>query len=382
MQYNWTLNVDNFTFFDRLKICYFILNKSNRWTQGNLVYQFEVAMADFVGSKYAVYCSSGSTANTMIAMYLADKEKDKNIVVFPSTTWATSVSPFIREGFLPKFIDVSLEDLCINYDLLEDFVSKNKDNIAAIFPTSLLGFVPDIARLKNISETYGVRLMFDNCENTFGTFEGKNVSSFATSTTSTYFGHHLQSVEGGFVFTNDLEEYEYFLMLRNHGMTRSVTNNTKYANLDVDPRFDFYCIGNNFRNSEIHALTGLLDLKKADKHIETRKILYSLFETYLSDLYYLPPFDEKKEHVAFALPIIPIEQEKKQAAINYCNSKGIETRPIISGNLLRQTCFKQFGSYVDYPNSEFLHHNGFYVGLHTKLKNFDVRNLAKNLSTI
>ena len=77
MQYNWPLNVDNFTFFDRLKICCFILNKNNRWTQGNIVYQFELAMADFVGSKYAVYCSSGSTANTMIAMYLADKEKDE-----------------------------------------------------------------------------------------------------------------------------------------------------------------------------------------------------------------------------------------------------------------------------------------------------------------
>lgn len=379
---NWPLNVDNFNFFDRLKICSFILNKNNRWTQGDLVHKFELEMANFVGSRYAVYCSSGSTANTMIAMYLADKEKDKNIVVFPSTTWTTSVGPFIREGFVPKFIDVSLQDLCFNYDQLEDFVSKNKNNIAAIFPTSLLGFVPDIPRLKQIAQTYGVRLMFDNCENTFGTYGGKNVSSFVTSTTSTYFGHHLQSIEGGFVFTNDIEEYEYFLMLRNHGMTRSVTNNTKYANLDVDPRFDFYCIGNNFRNSEVHAMTGLLDIKKANKHIEARRRLYSLFETYLSDLYYLPPFDEKKEHVAFALPIIPLKQESKRLAINYCNSKGIETRPIISGNLLRQTCFKNYGNYNDYPNSEFLHQNGFYVGLHTKLKDQQVRNLALDLNTI
>lgn len=379
---NWPLNVDNFTIFDRLKICSFILNKNNRWTQGSLVHRFELAMADFVGSKYAVYCSSGSTANTMIAMYLADKEKDKNIVVFPSTTWTTSVGPFIREGFTPKFIDISLEDLCFNYDLLEEFVSKNKDNIAAIFPTSLLGFVPDIPRLKQISQTYGVRLMFDNCENTFGTYDGKNVSSFTTSTTSTYFGHHLQSIEGGFVFTNDVDEYEYFLMLRNHGMTRSVANNMKYANLDVDPRFDFYCIGNNFRNSEVHAITGLLDLKKAHKHIETRRRLYSLFNTYLCSLYYLPPFDEKKKHVAFALPIIPIKQKSKQLVINYCNSKGIETRPIISGNLLRQTCFKKYGNYADYMNSEFLHHNGLYVGLHTKLKDSDVINLAKDLNTI
>jgi CDP-6-deoxy-D-xylo-4-hexulose-3-dehydrase len=378
----WPLNVDNFTFLDRLKICSFILNKRNKWTQSNLVHQFELSMADFVGSKYALYCSSGSTANTIIAMYLADKEKDKKIVVFPSTTWTTSIGPFIREGFTPKFIDVSLDDLCFNYEQLEEFVSKNKDNIAAIFPTSLLGFVPDVNRLKHIAESYGVRLMFDNCENTFGSFNGKNISSFATSTTSTYFGHHLQSVEGGFVFTNSLEEYEYFLMLRNHGMTRSVTNNSKYANLDVDPRFDFYCIGNNFRNSEIHAITGLLDLKKASKHIETRCRLYSLFDDHLSDDYYLPPINDTIGNVAFALPIVPLKQEKKQLAINYCNSKQIETRPIISGNLLRQTCFKKFGNYADYPNSEFLHQNGFYIGLHTKLKESEVINLARDLNTI
>ena len=107
--------------------------------------------------------------------------------------------------------------------------------------------------------------MMDNCENTFGSFENQNISSFFTSTTSTYFGHQIQSVEGGFIFTNSKEEYEYFLMLRNHGMTRSLSEPQKYNNPDVDSRFDFYCLGNNFRNSDIHAFIGLLDLKRIHK---------------------------------------------------------------------------------------------------------------------
>lgn len=344
--------------------------------------QFESEMANFVGAKYAVYCSSGSTANTILAMNLADKEKTKKIVVFPSTTWTTSVGPFIREGFTPKFIDVNLDDLCFDYSKLEEFVSLNKKDIAAIFPTSLLGFVPDVNRLKQIAEFNGVKLMFDNCENTFGKFCDENISSFAPSTTSTYFGHHLQSVEGGFVFTNNKDEHDYFLMLRNHGMTRSVSDNSRYLNPEVDSRFDFHCIGNNFRNSELHAITGILDLKKADKHIKARKRLYSVYCESLSAKYILPREFPNREHVAFALPIICNSNEMKQKALEYCASNWIETRPIISGNLLRQTCFKKFGDFKDYRNSEFLHQNGFYVGLHTKLKEEEIRNLTDYLNNL
>jgi CDP-6-deoxy-D-xylo-4-hexulose-3-dehydrase len=315
-------------------------------------------------------------------MDLADKEKEKKIVVFPSTTWTTSVAPFVREGFTPKFIDINLSDFSFDYLALEKFVKENSNSIAAIFPTSLLGFVPNISLFKELSEKYSVRVMFDNCENTFGQFEGKNISSFFTSTTSTYFGHHLQSVEGGFVFTNDKNEYERFLMFRNHGMTRSVIDNQKYLNPDVDSRFDFYSLGNNFRNSEIHALIGLIDLGKAQEHIRKRVYLYESYYESLSADYILPSEFENRQHVAFALPIIIKDKTKKENAIKYCHSNGIETRPIISGNLLRQTCYKKFDDYKNYPNSEFLHQNGFYVGLHAKLKEEDIEKLVSNLNNL
>ena len=377
----WPLNVDNFTFLDRLKICKFILNKNNKWTQNGLVNQFELKMADFVGSKYAVFCSSGSTANTMVAMQLKDISS-KNTVIFPSTTWTTSVTPFIREGFTPKFIDINLEDFSFNYHSLEKFLQTESASVAAIFATSLLGFVPNISKLVELSHRYNVKIMFDNCENTFGKFEEKNVSSFTTSTTSTYFGHHLQSVEGGFVFTNNQQEYEYLLMLRNHGMTRSVVDNEKYLNKDVDSRFDFYCLGNNFRNCEIRSLIGMLDLKKADIHIAKRKYLYNVFASEVdSSKFILPETFENRDPVPFAFPIICKEFKMKKMGLDYCAANGIETRPIISGNLLRQTCFKKYGIAEEFPNSELLHHNGFYVGLHTKLKDNQVLELTDYLNS-
>lgn len=377
----WPLNVDNFTFLDRLKICSFILNKNNKWTQNGLVNQFELKMADFVGSKYAVFCSSGSTANTMVAMQLKDISS-RNIVIFPSTTWTTSVTPFIREGFTPKFIDINLEDFSFNYHSLEKFLQTESASVAAIFATSLLGFVPNISKLVELSHRYNVKIMFDNCENTFGKFEEKNVSSFTTSTTSTYFGHHLQSVEGGFVFTNNQQEYEYLLMLRNHGMTRSVADNEKYLNKDVDSRFDFYCLGNNFRNCEIRSLIGMLDLKKADIHIAKRKYLYNVFASEVdSSKFILPETFENRDPVPFAFPIVCKEFKMKKMGLDYCAANGIETRPIISGNLLRQTCFKKYGIAEEFPNSELLHHNGFYVGLHTKLKDNQVLELTDYLNS-
>ena len=380
MNIKWPLNVDNTTFLDRLKICSFFLNRKRKWTQGELVKDFEEKMANFIDCKYAIFCSSGSSANTLIAMQLKDTS-NKNIVIFPSTTWTTSITPFIREGFTPKFIDINLQDFSFNYHSLEKFLQVESASVAAIFATSLLGFVPDISKLIDLSQRYGVRLMLDNCENTFGRFEEQNVSSFVTSTTSTYFGHHLQSVEGGFVFTNSKEEHDYFLMLRNHGMTRSVIDNEKYLNKDVDPRFDFYCLGNNFRNCEIRSLIGMLDLKKADIHIAKRKSLFNVFESEIDESkFILPERYENRDPVPFAFPIICKEFKMKKMGLDYCAANGIETRPIISGNLLRQTCFKKYGIAEEFPNSEFIHHNGFYVGLHTKLKEKDVLNLIYYLN--
>lgn len=382
--YKWPLNVNNFNFLDKLKICKFIIDPRNRWTQDRQVKLFESKFANFVGSKYAILVSSGSTANTLIAMYLKDHVSDKNIIVFPSTTWVTSISPFIREGFDPKFIDVSLDDLAMDLDKLEDYLAHNSQKVACIFLTSLLGFTPDIERLIDISEKYKVRIMMDNCENTFGSFKNKNISKFFTSTTSTYFGHQLQSIEGGFIFTDNEEEYNYFLMARNHGMVRSLPKNKeKYLNPLVDERFDFNILGNNFRNTDLNAFIGQIDFEKRYHYIQQRKRLYEVFKENLNESKFLIPKEFKgRNHIPFSLPIICKENYKKDIILKFCESNGIETRPIISGNLLRQTCFKHYDDFNNYPVSEYLTLNGLYVGLYSKLKDKQIKNLTSELNKL
>jgi CDP-6-deoxy-D-xylo-4-hexulose-3-dehydrase len=370
---SWPLNDSNFTFLDRLKIAAFFLNKKNFWTMTNEVEKFEEQMRDYVGSKHAVFVSSGSTANTILAMYLKDKvyNKTKNTIVFPSTTWITSVSPFIREGFKPEFIDITLEDLSMDLKRLESYLIKNHQRVACVFITSLLGFVPSIQQLKKLEERYKVRIMLDNCESTLSQYDTKNISSYFTSTTSTYFGHQLQSVEGGFIFTNNDEEYEYFLLARNHGMVRGLkTNHEKYRNKDVDSRFDFNILGNNFRNTNINAFIGQLDFKRVEKYVNDRRDLYSYFEHAVEKTRGLIPINMrhgKVMDVPFCLPLIFKRKLVKECVIGYCNKNNIETRPIISGNLLRQTCLRDNFNPWAYKNSEFIHENGFYVGLHSKV---------------
>ena len=386
--FKWPLNNSSFTILDRVKICLFFLNFKNFWTQGKYVKKFEEKFAQFIGSKYAVFVANGSVANTLLAMYLKDNIKDekKKEIIFPSTTWTTSISPFLREGFTPKFIDISLNDFCLDLSLTEKYLKKNHNKVAAILCVSLIGQVPDIKKLQDLEKKYNVRILLDNCENTLGLYKDKNISSYFTSTTSTYFGHQLQSVEGGFVFTNSEVEYNYFLMARNHGMTRSLSvyqiDTKKYQNPDVNPLFDFNIVGNNFRNTDIHAFIGLLDFKRINNYIKDRTRIFDKISELLKDYnLILPKKLTNRVAVPFCYPVLSSDKKLIENLFTFCKENGIETRPIISGNLLRQTCYKKYGKYSDYPNSEFLHKNGFYFGVYPSITNKQL-NILKNINEI
>jgi len=382
--FNWPLNNSSFTYLDRMKLALFILNKNNFWTQSKYVKKIEKAFSDYMGVKYAVFVSSGSTANTLLAMHLKDHyySKVKNTVIFPSTTWTTSISPFIREGFKPKFIDINLQDFCLDLNATEKFLQKNYKNVAAILCVSLIGQVPDIEKLKYLEEKYKVKILLDNCENTLGLYKDKNISSYFTSTTSTYLGHQVQSVEGGFIFTNSEEEYEYFLMNRNHGMTRSLTiydiDSSKYKNPEVNKLFDFYSLGNNFRNTDINAFIGLLDFARIESYSQKRKNIYEKIENIFKGQDLILPLNLKdRTSSPFCFPFLSKNLNLIKRLMNFCKENHIETRPIISGNLLKQTCYKKYDNYKNFENSEFLHTHGFYIGIYPKLTDKQIKILKK-----
>lgn len=388
--YKWPLNKNNFNFLDKLKICNFILNPKNRWTQDIQVKNFEKKFANYVGCKYSVFVSSGSTANDLIAQYHKSISLEKNIIVLPSTTWQTSCSPWIKNGFHPHFIDISMNDFSIDKEKLLRYVKENHEKIACIFPTSLIGFCPDFDFYKKLEKDFAVKVAFDNCENTLGKFKNQNTSSYFTSSTSTYFGHQIQSIEGGFIFTNSEEEYKFFLINRNHGMVRSLKaygfETKDIENIKVDSLFDFYSLGNNYRNTDLNAFIGQLDFERIPKYFKSRRKIYSYFKNKIDkNKFFLPDDRENCDDCAFCLPIILKNNDKNSfnKAKNICNELGIEYRPIISGFLGYQTCYQSyFNSEKDYQNSIYLHNYGFYIGLYYGIKKKLIDNLIKKLNEI
>jgi CDP-6-deoxy-D-xylo-4-hexulose-3-dehydrase len=389
--YQWPLNINQFTWLDRLKICKFFLNPKNRWTQDKYVREYEKVVAKYVGVNHAIFVSSGSAANQLMAQYVKDDLINKgewpkrNKVIVSAVTWQTNVSVWVREGFEPIFVDINLEDFCLDYKLLEVFIRKFKDEIACVFPTSVLGFTPNIDKLQEISIIYHVRIMMDNCENFFGTYGKENISYPFTSSTSCFFAHQITTgQEGGFVFTNNKDEAIYFILSRAHGLTRNLTpyNHHILSNQLVNSEFDFHTLSSNYRNSDIAAFMGLLDFARVDEYKEKRIATYEAFYRALDRRdFLLPPEGTKFNDVPFCFPIIS-KKDKISKVKGYLTSKSIEYRPFISGNMLRQKPYQKYGNYQDFPNAEFINNNALYVGFNNKLKPKDLKNLAIDLNNI
>ncbi len=241
-KYSWPLQVDPFDLVDKLKVSSFILSGA-RLTQGDLVKQYEEKWASKIGGR-AVMCSSGSTANILIAMWWKEQLiksgewEDRREILLPVVTWPTSVNNWLMLNFKPIFFDISPGNWGMDYESVAQYLHKNKDKVAGIFPTSLLGMTPDL-RLIELAKIAGVKIALDNCEASFNTIDrryynkdayGINevvnypqyVSSLCTSTTSTYIGHYTSSIEGGVIHCQSEEEYRFHLLARNHGLMRSL----------------------------------------------------------------------------------------------------------------------------------------------------------------
>lgn len=396
--FNWPLAVNSFTFLDRLKICSFFLNSKNRWTQDKYVKEYEKIAAKYVGAKYAVFVSSGSAANQLICQEIKDRLIKngewplKNKVIVSAVTWQTNVSVWVREGFEPIFIDPNLEDFSINYynliQILEDKDNLNK--IACIFPTSVLGYTPDLDLLKFISQRFQVEVKLDNCENFFGEYsihdKKYNINSLFTSSASCFIAHHITTgSEGGFIFTNSEKEYEYYLLSRAHGLLRNLDQYqiSQTGNKLVDKQFDFQTLSSNYRSSDINAFMGILDFRRADEYKKYRNKIYSIFKNSLDkNKYLLPENREWTYDCAFCLPIICKHPELLGKVKEYLDSCGIEKRGFISGNMLRQTPYQKYANYKDFPNAEFLNNNAIYIGLHQKVTEKMIIEITSKLNNI
>jgi len=390
----WPLAVSNMTLWDRLKISKWIITE-DQWTQGSFVKDYEKRWEKYTGAKHVIMTANGSVANELIALrrkwelQQSGEWPKKNKVVFPIINWISSISVWINFGFEPIFVDVG-DNLCSTPKQVEEAISR-RDDVAAVFYTTLLGFSGGVDNILKICAEAGVPLYLDNCESSFTreTFdEGINqpkyhISSLVTSSTSLFFSHHTSGQgESGLVFCQNDEEADWYRMARSHGMTRGMPD--KYKNPNVDPSFDFYVMGSNYRSTNLNAYMCSLDLDRAIEFGQERQILSELFSESLHLDRFEHPHYPTYDAIPLSLPIVVrpnnyglIDKIKKHLKDNR-----IEYRPIISGNLLYQTAFKKYGDPKSFPRADYLHYNGVYVGLHRSVTREMVVKLGEQLSSL
>jgi len=384
---HWPLIKDSITWLDKLRLCYFLLT-NNKYTNGVYVKKFEQQWATWLGSKYGLMTNSGSSANLLLLSAVKEKYQlqanDK--VLVPACTWSTNISPIIQLGFTPIFCDVNLENFSFDIEHMQQ-IKQQHPNIKLIFVTHLLGFsannelyrtmFPDAIILDDVCESHG-------CMTPNGRKRG---SDSLGATFSFYFGHHMTTIEGGMIVTSDLELYNIMKMKRSHGMSREALNPEIYASQypDLDPRFLFVTDGYNLRSTELNAILGLAQLPRLDSIIQQRRRNFTRFVNIVNshpDKFYQIYLDPLNSN--YSLPFVcrtpDIMQQLKQKFTAY----GIEHRPIVGGNLLRQPFLKnyQFTVIKHNYNVDLINQNGFYIGNSQFVNNRHLDQLENLLNTL
>jgi CDP-6-deoxy-D-xylo-4-hexulose-3-dehydrase len=366
---SWRLMDNAITLKQKIKLAHFVLT-SNKFTNGPKVREFENVWSKWVGAKHSLFVSSGSTANSLLIAAIKEKFNlnDGDKVLVPACTWMTSVAPIFQNKLTPIFIDISLNDYCIEIDDLNKIKEKHPD-IKLVFTTHLLGFHSNVSKIR---EVFPDALVGEDCCEAHGVTDqnGNRMNPNSVGATfSFYFGHHITTIEGGFISTNDSELYDLMRMKRSHGLAREASPETykKYQELypDIIPTFLFVTDGYNFRNDELSAVLGLEQIKNLDKFIDIRnenyRNYYKLIKN-MSELFYVPKCDSNMS--SFTLPFVCKNRKVYDLLIEKFKSNNIEYRPLVAGNLLRQPFLRnyKFEYEKDIFNADIVHELGMYVG--------------------
>lgn len=376
----WKLMSDNaITNIDKKIMSDFILT-SDRLTYGKKVKEFEKAWSEWQGCKYSVFVNSGSSANLILLNSIINLF-GKGSVICQSTTWSTNVAPVYQLGMNLQLCDSSLSNFGINIDSLQYLFKQLNPKV--LFITHVIGFPAISQKILDLCEEYGVNIIEDCCESTGATFNDVKVGNFGLgSTFSFYYGHHMTSIEGGIVCTNNEEIYHQLLLLRSHGLLRELPADVAESRKvnGVDPKFTFLEFGYNVRNQEINAVLGLEQLKRLDDFIEIRnrnlqRFLLNLNSNYKTDF-------NTKGVSSFCLPIFCSSPDHKYKVEKKLNEMQIEFRPLISGNLYRHPFMSNIHQFRMDINSEIIHQNCIYVGNHQDVSIDMVDILVKILNEI
>ncbi|OUR82263.1 pyridoxamine 5-phosphate oxidase [Colwellia psychrerythraea] len=362
---------------------------SDMFTMGKEVAQYEKDFAEFFGSKYALMVSSGSTANLlMIASLFFTKNSKLKLkrgdeIIVPAVSWSTTYFPLQQYGLKVKFVDIDRDTLNMDLDKLEVAIT---DNTKAILSVNLLGNPNDYDRMNEIIAGRDIFILEDNCESMGATLNGKHAGTFGVmGTYSSFFSHHIATMEGGCVVTDDEELYHILLCIRAHGWTRNLPKFNKVSGEKSDDPFEeafkFMLPGYNARPLEMSGALGIEQLKKLPGFIETRCENAQLFQSLFANHPYLSIQKETGSSSWFGFSLIIKENAPYNRAelVKLLAENGIECRPIVTGNFLKN---KEVLEYFDYEVSgtleaaEYLDEHGLFVGNHQNGITNEIRLLA------
>jgi CDP-4-dehydro-6-deoxyglucose reductase, E1 len=344
---------------------------SGRFTMGEQVRQFERAFAAKVGSRHAVMVNSGSSAN-LIAVASLFYKKDRPLqrgdeVIVPAISWATTYHPLQQYGLKLRFVDVDLATLNVDIEQLERALTPRTRMIVGV---SILGNPCELTRMRRLCDERGIYLLEDNCESMGATLDGRQCGTFGDlGTFSTFFSHHISTIEGGLIVTDDDELHQLALCLRAHGWTRDLPKDSPLFERRADDFYEAYRFilpGYNVRPTELGGAIGLSQLEKVDALIEARRRNAVFFhDLFAND----PRFVLQKENgrsswFSFTMVTRPEYAPGRRAILERLRRSGVEFRIITGGCFLKHDVIRHFDceTFGKMTNAELAHDRGFFVG--------------------
>ena len=357
---------------------------SDRYTMGDRVKEYENSFAKYIGSKYAVMSNSGSSANLLMiaSLFFHSKYnlKPGDEVIVPAVSWGTTYFPLQQYGLKVKIVDINLETLNFDLQALESAISLSTK---AIFAVNILGNPNEFDKIKCLCDSHSLIMIEDNCESMGAEFNGKKAGTFGLmGSFSSFFSHHISTMEGGITVTDDEELYHLMLSLRAHGWTRNLPSDNKLCKLSknsFNESFRFILPGYNLRPLEMSGAIGLKQLEKLPNLISERRKNADFFTKAfsVSQKFILQKEIGKSSWFGFSLILNTSLQGKRRKLQSILNNLQVEYRPIVTGNFAKSEVLKYFNYEIhgSLPNANYLDENGLFIGNH----HYDI---APQLSTI
>jgi CDP-4-dehydro-6-deoxyglucose reductase, E1 len=364
--------------------------KADRLSMDTKCAEFEVVFAKKQGRKHGVLFNSGGSANLAVLQSLKNmgKLKDGDNVGFSALTWSTNTMPIIQMGMNPIAVDCEPTNLNVMSHHLLDRL--NDIDLKAMFLTNVLGFTGDIDKIKQICDERGIILIEDNCESLGTELPSGKAGNFSIGASFSFFvAHHMSTIEGGMLCTDDDDLAEMLRIVRANGWDRNLTGaqqvkwRKKYGiKSEFDAKYTFYDLGYNMRPTEITGFLGLYQLQFLDDNIKKRESNYLRFENIFKsnpDFVYLD-----HSHITllstFAFPVVCKTPELREKYLAQFSGAGIEIRPMIAGNMQNQPFYHKYAKNMyDLPGADFLHTNGFYCGNYPELTETDLETISSCL---